>query len=207
MPNFNKIYLYRMTHIENIQHILEYGITHLNSPNTNVSYTPIGDNSIISKRADKVISNGKKLSNYIPFYFGSRMPMLYVIQKGFNGVSPVNAQKIIYLVTSVEQILTQNLEFVFTDGHAVDSLSSFYDITDIGKIEDIIDKKAIQSQYWKDDNDLDLKRRKEAEFLVANDIAKEAILGFIVHDEIARKELISLGIDEKVVVVRPNYYF
>jgi ssDNA thymidine ADP-ribosyltransferase, DarT len=196
-----------MTHIENISHILEHGITHLNSPNTNPSYTPIGDKSIISKRADKVIPNGKKLSDYIPFYFGSSMPMLYVIQKGFNGVSTINAQKIIYLITSVEQILNQNLEFVFTDGHAVDSFSSFYNATDIDKIDDIIDKKAIENQYWKDEHDLDLKRRKEAEFLVAKDIPKEAILGFVVYDELTKQELISLGVNEKVVVIRPKYYF
>lgn len=196
-----------MTHIENIPHILEHGITHLNSPNSNPLYTPIGDKSIISKRADIVISKGKKLSDYIPFYFGSRMPMLYVIQKGFNGVSTINPQKIIYLVTSVEQILNQNLEFVFTDGHAVNSFSSFYEVKYIDKVDDIIDKDAIDSQYWIDDDDLDLKRRKEAEFLVANDIPKEAILGFIVYDKLSQNEIISLGVDEKVVVVRPNYYF
>ena len=32
MADLNKIYLFRMTHIENIPHIYQYGITHIDSP-------------------------------------------------------------------------------------------------------------------------------------------------------------------------------
>ncbi len=44
-------------------------------------------------------------------------------------------------------------------------------------------KKAISSKYWKDENDLDLKRRKEAEFLVSGDLPVNAIEGFVVYTE------------------------
>jgi len=60
-----------MTHIENISHILKYGITHQNSPNKNENYTQIGDNSLISKREKFILPNEKKLGKYIPFYFGA----------------------------------------------------------------------------------------------------------------------------------------
>lgn len=40
MPDLNKTYLYRMIHIENIPHILQYGITHSNSENANPSFVP-----------------------------------------------------------------------------------------------------------------------------------------------------------------------
>lgn len=50
---FHEIYIYRMTHIENIPHILSYGITHKNSPNRNPNYIDIGDLQIIKTRAEK----------------------------------------------------------------------------------------------------------------------------------------------------------
>ena len=43
-------YIYRMTHIDNIPHILQYGITHKSSPNSNPCYKTIGDIDIINKR-------------------------------------------------------------------------------------------------------------------------------------------------------------
>lgn len=50
MPDLNKRYLYRMTHIENIQHIIQNGITHFTSPNANPSFIPIGDDSLFATR-------------------------------------------------------------------------------------------------------------------------------------------------------------
>ena len=50
MIELNKIYLFRMTHIDNIPHILQYGITHSDSINANPDFVPIGDNSLINTR-------------------------------------------------------------------------------------------------------------------------------------------------------------
>jgi DNA topoisomerase VI subunit A len=99
------------------------------------------------------------------------------------------------------------LDFVFTDGHAVDRFSAQYTIDDIENIESIIDWPAIQTKYWKDETDLDLKRRKEAEFLVLGGIPIEAILGYIVYNNIAYGKLIEFGISQEKVIVKPDYYF
>lgn len=79
MVDLNKVYLYRMTHIENIPHILKYGITHPESKFTNQNYIGIGDQSIIETRKDKVLIEDKKIGDFIPFYFAYRTPMLLVI--------------------------------------------------------------------------------------------------------------------------------
>lgn len=207
MQDLNKIYLYRMTHIENIPYVLEYGITHANSVNANRGYMAIGDSSLITKRNQFKMPNGKNLGNYIPFYFGVRMPMLYVIQKGFNGVTVTSPENIVYCITSVEQIIKNKLEFIYTDGHAVEAFSSFFANDTIADIEKNIDKDAIRSQYWKDDIDLDKKRRKEAEFLVGGDIPQEAILGFAVYNEAAKIKMIDFGIQNDKVIIKPNFYF
>jgi hypothetical protein len=207
MPDLSKIYLFRMTHIGNIPHILQYGITHLLSANTNKNYIPIGDPSLISNRNSFLIQNGKTLGQYIPFYFGVRMPMLYVIQKGYNGVNTTQAEDIVYCITNVQQIISHNLPFVFTDGHAVDGFSSFYNSTKIFQIDSIIDTKAIHAKYWKDENDLDLKRRKEAEFLIESDLPPTAIIGWVVYNEKAKSKLLNLGIVTSKILVDPESYF
>jgi hypothetical protein len=196
-----------MTHIENIPHILMYGITNIQSPHSNPEYVPIGDGSLISSRSNFDISNGKKLGEYIPFYFGVRMPMLFVIQKGYNGVKVTRPEEVVYCVSSVQRILDNKLDFVFSDGHAVDRLSTIYYPKDAKTIDIIIDKKAIESKYWKDDNDLDLKRRKEAEFLIAEDIPVKAILGYYVYNSIAKETLLEAGVNEKNVIISPDCYF
>lgn len=207
MSNLSKIYLYRMTHIDNVPHILLHGITHRNSHNANPDFAPIGDPTLITTRSDFVLDNGRALGAYIPFYFGTRMPMLYVIQNGFNGVPSLSAEYIVYCVSSVDKIQAAGLDFVFTDGHAVDSFSTQYTTADLAQIDEILDMNAIRAKYWKDENDLDLKRRKEAEFLVLGDLPFEAILGFVVYNEAAKSRLLALGIAENQIHINHKAYF
>ncbi len=135
------------------------------------------------------------------------MPMLYVIQHGFNDVGITSPQDIIYCITSVAQIIDHGLPFVFTNGHAVDGLSVLYDQTHSADIAHIIDMNAINAKYWKDEKDLDLKRRKEAEFLVENDIPVSAILGYAVYNQASKDNLIKLGTEENKIIVKQDYYF
>ena len=91
-----EINIYRITHIENIRHILQFGITLKTSLNSNPNFKRIGDISLIDTRSHKkvYIDNGNfpntvetiVLGDFLPFYFGVKMPMLYVIQNGGNFV-------------------------------------------------------------------------------------------------------------------------
>ncbi|MBC8883876.1 DUF4433 domain-containing protein [Flavobacterium piscinae] len=196
-----------MTHIENVPHILLHGITHRNSPNANPGFTPIGDPSLISTRDIFQLDNGKLLGDYVPFYFGTRTPMLYVIQKGFNGLNPTPAQDVVYCVTSVQKIIESELTFVFTDGHAVDCLSTQYNQHDVNHLEDLLDWQAVKSINWKSETDLDLKRRKQAEFLVLGDVAPIHILGFVVYNEVAYNRLLEMGLPKNQIHINNNHYF
>lgn len=207
MLDLSKTYLYRMTHIENIPHIIQYGITHFNSKNANPNFVPIGDFSLIKTRNDFPLQNERTLGEYIPFYFGVRMPMLFVIQKGYNMVNPTHPSNIVYCVSSIQNIIDLELEFVFTDGHAIDKFSQQFGPGDISNIGNIIDKNAINAKYWKSDNDLDLKRRKEAEFLVLGDISSSAIKEYIVYNDNAKNQLIQYGINKSSIVVNSEFYF
>lgn len=197
-----------MTHIQNVPHILKHGITHMMSPSKNQNYIAIGDGGLIGARNGFLLRNGRTLGEYTPFYFGPRMPMLYVVQNGFNMVTPVTPGNIVYCIVSVEKIRKTNLEFVFTNGHAIDSFTDFFGPEDLKRIDQILDWAAIKSRYWKKENDLDLKRRKEAEFLVKGDIPVNAIGGFAVYNQTAATQLTNLpGYNGQSVIVNPNYYF
>lgn len=207
MPDLNKTYLFRMTHIENIPHILQFGITHSLSSNANNNFVPIGDGSLIKTRNNFLLNNGRKLGDYIPFYFGKRTPMLYVVQNGFNMVAPIPAENIVYCVTCLKKIIDLQLDFVFTNGHAVDGFTSQYTISDIDNLDKIIDWNAVNAKYWRDDNDLDLKRRKEAEFLILGDIPFNGILGFVVYNQNAKNRMINFGADDSNIHIKPEFYF
>ena len=183
-------------------------LLHISSLNKNRNYIAIGDGSLISRRDDFVMPNGKRLGEYIPFYFGPRMPMLYVIQKGFNSVTPPLPAEIVYCITSVQAIQETGLNYAFSNGHAVDRFTEFYYQEDIKEILNIIDMKAINEKYWKVENDLDFKRRKEAEFLVEGDIPIGAIQIFAVYNRAAAIQLKKMtGYLNQSVIVKANYYF
>lgn len=196
-----------MVHIENVSHILANDLTLATSEYANENYVPIGDNSLIDRRSSVTVPSGKNLNEFLPFYFWYRMPMLYVVQRGYNGVPVQNPENIVYCVTNVDKIIHSRLPFVFTNGHAVSKLSKFFGKEEINSLEDIVDFEAVKNPFWNNEDDLDLKRRKEAEFLVEGDVPLDVISGWIVYNEVAQKRLLDLGIPTDMIAVRENFYF
>ncbi|WP_158221787.1 DUF4433 domain-containing protein [Myroides sp. N17-2] len=196
-----------MVHIDNINHISEYGLTHVDSINRNVDYVSIGNSSIISVRHNRELESGRSIGSYLPFYFGYCTPMLYVIQNGYTGVTKVEATSIIYCVTSVKAILDSGLDFLFTDGQGNSKLTTFYMKERIDEIAELIDFNAVSAKYWTDENDVDKKRRKEAELLLDGDLTSEFVLGYICCNEETKRRLVAMGIAEEKIVIRAGYYF
>ena len=196
-----------MLHMDNIPHIIKHGITHKSSLNANPNYVPIGDSTLISTRNSHPIIKGKVIGDFIPFYFGFRTPMLYVIQKGFNGVRAVDPSKIVYVVISIDSIIKSNVPFIYTDGHATDSFSCVYSQSEISDLENQLDFRAIRAKYWRDENDLDLKRRKEAELLLEDDLPYSYVNGFVVFNDNCKKSLSKFGIPVKKIHINKSYYF
>ena len=62
-------------------HVMKYSVVHNDSPFASDSFVPIGDMSVMDARSTKQLPDGSFLSEYIPFYFGPRSPMLYNIQR------------------------------------------------------------------------------------------------------------------------------
>lgn len=200
-------YAFRITHIDNIPYILEKGLLRANSSDRSDDFVNIGDPQVIKLRSDMIIRN-IRLGDYIPFYLGPRSPMLYVIQHGYNGVRRQEPQDIVYCVLRLDDVIKGNLECVFTDGHALSALTNYYGKEQLVNIDKIVNYDDVYASQWNNnDSDIDLKRRKEAELLIKEDISPEYIRGYIVYNDKAKEMLKSFGIAESMIVVAPNYYF
>ncbi len=214
----SEVFIYRITHVDNIPHIFRYGITHRDSPNANPFYRAIGDSSLIDTRNNKriCVNNGQFtnssrkiiLGQYIPFYFGIRMPMLYVIQHGGNSVpTAVPPDDIVYLVCRAVDVIKEETEFYYTDGHATEFLTSVYDVSHIQLLPDKIDWQAVKAKYWGGSENLLLKAKKQAEFLVKHDIRPELIHALVCYSSSSKDKLVEMGVDERKIKIYPDAYF
>lgn len=119
-------YIFRLVHILNIPHILKYGIVSSSSPNKSEKYVPIGDDSLIVTRKDQLIPDTtNRIGDFIPFYFGTKTPMLFTIQNGYNNVKKQKPEDIVYCVVRIDDIIEKGLTGYFTDGHARSANTQF----------------------------------------------------------------------------------
>jgi len=199
--------IFRMTHIQNIPHILKYGITGKKSPNANPDYVSIGDISLIGTRSAFHISNTEySIGDLTPFYFWVRMPMLIKIQNGHD-VPKVLPNNIVYLVCNIEDIIQAGYTFFFTDGHAVDRLSTFYEKSQISLLPTILNEQAIKSTYWGGEKNIILRWQKQAEFLILDDIEFKYICRILCYSEEAKEMLLSMGVADSLITIYPQGYY
>lgn len=175
-------HLFRMLHIDNLENNLREGIYAPNAKHI-PTYLNIGDEELIAKRGEFTvpIPPGGVLSDYVPFYFGGCSPMLLNIKTGYRGVTQRSQSEIVYIVSHIDTIIKVCSEWCFTDGHAKDRLSTYYN-----RVADLVqvDWPTVEDKYWKStEEDPDKMRRKQAEFLVKGHVPVECFSGVIVHDE------------------------
>lgn len=200
-------YAFRLVHIKNIPHILDVGFVLPTSPKASDGYIQIGDSVVISKRHSLPNSGNLDLRQYIPFYLGPRSPMLYVIQRGYNGVTCFHPSELVYCIVRLSDIREQDIECMFTDGHAFSAITNYYTKDDLVKIDDLVKREDVYAKFWNVEDDIDLKRRKEAELLIKNELPAKYIKGFVVYNNVARVQLIDYGIAESMIAVRESFYF
>ena len=198
-------YGFRITHIDNIPYIDSTGFVLASSPLASTDYKPIGDNKVIEKRKTGI--NGIDLTQYIPFYFGPRSVMLYVIQHGYNGVERHNAEDIVYCVIRIKDLIENKTNCIFSDGHALSAITKLYTQEKLPQLNEIISYNDVYARYWISEDDIDLKRRKEAELLIEKALPKEYIRGYIVYNQRAKEKLTGYGINENKIAINSNYYF
>ena len=117
--------------------------------------------------------------------------------------------RIVYLVSTAQLIAAKGYNFSFTDGHAYITFSNWYkDLKDLDKL----DGNAIYARYWSNDPTEEVKRKKQAEFLVYDSLSWDDIIGIAVYNDKVEKEVRDLmnrypkEVHKKVKAV-PNWYY
>lgn len=217
----NKLFVFRMTHINNVPFILRNGLWSqlsaehsATTPSANSmrdhDFHPIGNIEIIGRRTNKqvvVVPPGGVLGEYVPFYFSGHSPMLLNIATGY-GVPRVPQKDIVFLVCDAFEIASHGLPFCFTDGNATKSITRFFNgLDDLDKL----DWSTIRSTLWKNtDDDYDRVRKKMAEFLVKDHVPAALIRGIIVRNEAAAMKLGSTSQDAALPIkidTNNDYYY
>lgn len=182
MPVPDPIWLYHITHIDNLTAIIRAGDL-LAHNGVDDAYTDIAHQTIQNRRNNMSVpcAPGGQLHDYVPFYFCSRSPMLYALNKGNIETYQGGQESIVYLVTTLSRVKQSGIPFVFTDGHAIMQFSEFYnDPANLDKI----DWELMKAQYWADtDDDPDRKRRRQAEFLLYEKCPWPLIAGIATFDK------------------------
>lgn len=201
-------FAFRIVHIDNIPHVVKYGLVHNDSPFASDSFVPIGDVSVMDARSTKQLTDGSFLSEYIPFYFGPRSPMLYNIQNGNGILTKKEPDEIVYCVIRIEDVINSDLHCVFTDGHALNNMSKFYSKSDLQRLDSLVKMEDVYATYWFNQSPWDdRKRKKEAELLFKDEIPPQFIVGFLVYNKKAFEKMISFGIPKEKIIVKPEYYY
>ncbi|MDE6416544.1 MAG: DUF4433 domain-containing protein [Duncaniella sp.] len=108
----------------------------------------------------------------------------------------------------LDDIISSNIECIFSNGHALSALTKFYDKDSLNDINNLIKYEDVYASKWNNNEyDIDIKRRKEAELLINDDVPLHLICGYIVYNDKAKNILKSLGITDNMIHVAPQYYF
>ncbi len=127
---------------------------------------------------------------------------------GYMNVPKRSQDDIIYLITTFEKVKEFELPYVYFDGHGYHNFSQIYNSED--GLNDL-DWNTINTRRWFDtEDDPDRKRRKQAEFLIHQEMPIEAIHVIGVNN-LETKERVE-GIRSKheskleVIVFKNGYY-
>jgi hypothetical protein len=203
--------IFRITHIGNIEWILNNGLHCNNSPTKDPNFVQIGNPDLIDKRAARVVPapTGGTLDDYIPFYFTPFSPMLYNIKTGWNGIQKRPMREIVILTSTLHDLALNNVGFTFTDRHAYLQLARFS--SQLAELAAWIDWKILRARdFARDPNDPGKFERYQAEALALGHVPLPALNGVVCHgaeEEAHLRDLVQNAGVEFSVAARPNWFF
>ncbi len=201
--------IFRITHVSNLAWILTNGLHCRNSTSFDPAFVDIGRPEIIERRNNRIvdISPGGALSDYVPFYFNSRTPMLYNIKTGWDGLTKRPMDEIAIMVSSLHDLRAAGTTFAFSDRNATLATATFY--------ADLSNLLYLPWDLWKSDNfrrDNDQPsnfERYSAEALIHRSMPASNLKAIICHSEAVRTQVAQVVADAGLTVAvecRPGWY-
>jgi hypothetical protein len=149
---------------------------------------------------------GSMVGDFVPFYFCPRSPMLYVIERRNADLRYAGGQRgIIHLVTSVEAAVAIGRPYAFTATNAGAEYTTFH--SDVDRLGEVLDWEAINADDWRDPG---VKERKQAEFLVRDELPWEAVTAVGTFDTATRaraEEILKTAAHRPPVTVQRSWYY
>lgn len=198
-------YIWRIVRRSEISRLIQNGLHSANSVVPTSNYKTMGSEEIITKRNSRVvpIESGGVLNDYVPFYFTPFSPMMYNIYTGYNGVTKEQNDDIIILVTNLKTLKNNDINFVFTNMHALMAYASFY--SDLQSLNEI-DWQILQNCNFTRVN----MERYQAEALIYEHLPIEHLDAILCYSEPVKLEiegyLRQQGKSMKTVVAKHMYF-
>jgi hypothetical protein len=197
------------THVDNLAGIVASGLlADRHKPDETVE---CADLTIKERRRGHVVRAGPGgvVSDYTPFYFAPRSPMLYRIHKGRVDTYAGRQDELVYLVSRVSAVLRHGLSWAATDRNAAVATAKYTD--EVAHLPTHIDWPVMSLQVWTNTpKDGSRRERRMAEFLVHRALPWTAVLGLVtMTEEMAeRVRMIVHGATHRPpVVVTREWYF
>lgn len=204
--------IYRLMHLDNLPVVLARGGMHAPNhvPSDGLAYRTIHKIEIQEVRRQRVIpcGPGGTVHDYVSFYLGPRAPMLLQLHTGRVAGYREGQAPLIYVVSTVQAIVSARLGFVFSDGHGITSFTRWFD--HVSKLVEV-DWNMVYADYWADDmEDMDRQRRKQAEFLVCRFCPWHMVNGIGVFNSAIQRRVEAILADHGTgtpTEVRANWYY
>ena len=181
-------YLYHMTHVNNLQSIMKYGLQAHDNGHKKVD---ISDCDVNSRRSRKEPIYHKSIHSYVPFYFNPKNNMLSRRR---------NIQNDIVILVFKRDLMQKN-GTLFTDSNASTNRAKFYNnLKDLNKLNfKCIYTKGYYSGYEDGAN------KRMAEVLVPTKVNSNSIEAIICNNSNAKNKVSSIS--SKKTIVNSNFYF
>ena len=168
MPVPDPTPIFRFVHVDNLEVILRREGLHApnHTPDDDETFRTIHNTEIQEKRKQRTIpcGPGGVIHDYVPFYFGYLSPMLLQLKTGQVAGYDEGQEPLIYLVSTAQAVDDSGAGFVFSNGHGIAAFTDWYDNLDQ---LDQVDWDTVYLRYWTSNiDDMDRKRKKQAEFLI-----------------------------------------
>ena len=205
-----KALIFRIVHRDNLPWILDNGLHAPNGEKRDPNFRCIGNPELIDKRSRRIVPVGRggTLSDYVAFYFTPFSIMMYNLKTGYGGITKVQNEDIVILVSSLVTIGELGIPFIFTDRHAYVRMANYYtELNCLDKVDwPLLDRRDFEN----DPDDPGKKERYQAEALVWKYVPLRAIMGIgcytsavkgWVEDQLEQREL------ELRTTIQANWYF
>lgn len=199
MRSFPPEELYYITHIDNLQSILEKGIlSHERIQQLELKYTSIYDEEVISRRKDKLTPDGESLWHFANLYFQPRNSMLFRIVYD----NKTREENLVVVGVSKKVLIEHGV--LITDGNAANNPTQFYSYAE--GFEMLKHQwPIIQRESWNEG--IGTKRKMMAECLVPVQVKPNFLCSLHVANASARYQVMRIVGKRQISVYLERHMF